>query len=134
MFQNGVKRLMVYAHALVRNFIVRHIEPLRQHFDGVLYAVAQSRHFHARIFLHGSAQHRHGVCIIQKNGARTIFFDVAAYIQHERNIAKRSENARYAARVAYVDVDAILFGNDDVVFPHVDIAVKDGAQHAVGAL
>ena len=93
--------------------------------------MAQTGHFNVGVGLHGFAQHGHRVGVIQEHRIRTIFFDVRADVEHQRNIAQSAEDAGYAARVADVDVHAVFFGNLDIVPPNVRVAVEHGAQHAV---
>ncbi len=54
-------------------------------------------------------------------------------LHHHRDGAQGAEDAATPARVAHVDVDAVLLGDLDVVAPDVGRAGQDGDQHVVGA-
>ena len=83
--------------------------------------------------LDGPAEHRHRVGVVEEVGVRSDLLDVSADVEHHRDGAERAEDARRAARVADVDVDAVLLGDQDVVLPDVDAAGEDRAEDGVGA-
>ena len=132
--QVDVEGLMVHARAGIGHVLGLRADPLGQHLRGSLHAVAQTRDLHPGVRLHRFAQHAHGVGVVQEHSPGTVCFDVAADLQHQRNVAQGAEDAGDAAGVAHVDVHAVCLGNLDVVAPDRRIAVEDGANHAVGAV
>ena len=124
---------MVYARTGVGHILGLSADPFSQHLRRSLNAVAQAGHFHPGVGLHGLAKHAHGVGVVQEYRFWAVFFDVAADVQHQRNIAQGPENAGHAAGVAHIDVHTVFLGNFNVVAPDVDVAVEHGADHAVRA-
>ena len=88
----------------------------------------------ATMILHCTAEHGHRIGVVEENRTRTIAFDIAADVEHERNVAQCTEYARNTACVTDVGVDAVLFGDQNIVLPYVDIAVEYGTKHTVSAL
>ena len=124
---------MVDARTEIVDLVHRRFQPLRQHCDCPLYAVAQTRNLNVCFGLHGLAEHRHGVRVIQENRIRAIFLNIPADIQHQGNIAQRAENTGDAACIADVDIDAKLHGDLNIIAPDVDAAIEDRTQNAVRA-
>ena len=131
--QLQIERLMVDARTEIVDLVHRRFQPLRQHCDCPLYAVAQTRNLNVCFGLHGLAEHRHGVRVIQENRIRAIFLNIPADIQHQGNIAQRAENTGDAACIADVDIDAKLHGDLNIIAPDVDAAIEDRTQNAVRA-
>ena len=131
MLQFKIKCLMVDTRTKIVDLVHRRLQPLRQHGDRSLYAVAQARDLDVCFGLHGLAEHRHRIRVIQEDRIRAIFLNIPADIQHQGNIAQRAENTGDAACIADVDIDAELHGDLNIIAPDVDPAVEDRTQNAV---
>ena len=129
--QLEIERLMVDARTEIIDLVHRRFQPLRQHGDRPLHAVAQTCDLDVCFGLHGLAEHRHRIRVIQKNRVWAVFLDIPANVQHQRDIAQSAENAGDAARIADVDIDAELHGDLNIIAPDVDPAVEDRTQNAV---
>ena len=125
------ERLMIDAGAEVVQLLVRNAQPAGQHLGGTLDAVAETGDVHLRLGLHGAAEHGHGIGVVKEHRVRTVFFDIAADIQHQRDVAQRTENAGHTAGIAHVGIHTVALGNFNLVAPHVDIAVKHRTEYAV---
>ena len=124
---------MVHACAEIVDLRCGDSKPVCQHRDRSLYAVTQSSDVNLCAGLHRLAEHRHGIRVVEEYRVRAVFFNIVANIEHQRNVAQRTEYAGYAPRVADVRVHAVLFGNLNVVPPDVDVAVENRTEHAVRA-
>ena len=130
-----VERLVVDARAGVTDVLHVRADPLGQHRRGALHAVAQAAGDEmGKLALHGAAQHRHGVGVVQEHRLRAEPLDVPRDRQDGVHGAQEAEDAAGAAGIAYVGIHAVLLRDQDVVLPHVDVPGEDGADHAVRAL
>jgi hypothetical protein len=94
--------------------------------------MAQPSQLDAGFALHGPAQHHHRVGVVQHCRSRAVALHVVGDLQHHRDGAQRSEDARRPARVADVGVDTILLGDLQVVPPDIHAAGQDSHQYHVG--
>jgi len=60
-------------------------------------------------------------------------FFVFAYIQHYRNGSEGAENSGGPPRIADIDVNAVGFGNFNIITPDINITVQNRTQNPVGA-
>ena len=99
-------RISRRSSADIVQFTFRNIQQLLEFRSGSLYAVAQAcDHDFRRSFLHGTAEHRHGVGIVQKSSIWTIQTNVSQDVQHYRDRAQEAEYAGHVMCIAYVDAD-----------------------------
>ena len=125
---------MIDAGANVGDMIHRRADPAGQHRYRALDAVAQTGRLNETRAPHRPAQHRHRIGVVKQNCVRTKFFHVRHDADHHRNRPQRTEHATDTARVADVGIDAVFFGNQNVVLPHTHVAGQNRAQHRIRAL
>lgn len=75
-----------------------------------------------------------GVGVVEHDSLRAELLDVAADGEHLGDGAQGAEDARGAARVADVDIDAVLLRDQDVVLPDVQFTAEDGGKDGIGVL
>ena len=71
-------------------------------------------------------EHRHRVGVVEPGGVGTIALDVVPYVNHDWQGAQGAEDARRAARIADIGVDAILHRDLDVGAEDLYTALQDG--------
>ncbi len=96
--------------------------------------MAKARHLNRCGFLHGAAEHGHGIGVVKEKSVGTEFLHVPADIDHHGNCAQSPEDARHATGVTHVEVDAVFGRNLNVMAPDVDLARQNRHDHGVGAL
>ena len=125
---------MVDAGAGVADFVFRRADPLGEHRGRALHAVAEAGGNHVRVFaLHRTAEHRHGIGVVEVNGVGAVTVDVGGDVQDGVDRAQIAEDAARAARIADVRIYAVFLGNENIVLPDVHFAVEDRGHNAVGA-
>ncbi len=128
-----VPRHVIDARAGVGDLVHRCADPLREHFRGALYTVAQARELNAGLALHRAAEHRHRVRVIEHRRVRAEALHVASDVEHHRDGPQCAENTGRAARVTHVGVHAILLRDLNVVTPDVHPLGENGDTHDIRA-
>jgi len=102
----------------VGDLFVRRIDPLGQHHGRTLDRVAQTGDWNKGLALDGSTQHSHRVRVVEQHGVGAVTIHITHDLHHIRQGAQKAENARGAARVTDVDINAIFLGDFDIVTPN----------------
>ena len=104
-----VPGLVVDAGADIIELAVVDAEHLRDLVRTMLHAMAEAHHIDPAIHFGRPGIHRHGVGIVEEQGARLSYFpDILAEIKDYRNVALAIEDAAGADRIAHALVDAIF--------------------------